>query len=76
MVPEVFKVIQFDTKHPVLGGDNVPPLVEIGLTDLPITGGLRPPQSPPPCDSPEVNYESPYSLMYCPSLQDLILNHV
>jgi len=23
----------------VLGGDNVPPLVEIGLTDLPKTGG-------------------------------------
>ena len=27
----------------VLGGDNVPPLVEIGLTDLPKTGGgVRP----------------------------------
>jgi hypothetical protein len=25
--------------HVVLGGDNVPPLVEIGLTDLPKTGG-------------------------------------
>ena len=24
----------------VLGGDNLPPLVEIGLTDLPKTGGL------------------------------------
>ena len=30
----------------VLGGDNVPPLVEIGLTDLPKTGGLKPPQPP------------------------------
>ena len=33
----------------VLGGENVPPLVEIGLTDLPKTGGgghvpPRPPQ--------------------------------
>ena len=36
----------------VLGGDNVSPLVEIGLTDLPnIGGGLKPPQ-PPPCDGP------------------------
>ena len=25
----------------VLGGDNVPPLVEIGLTDLPKTGGAK-----------------------------------
>ena len=32
----------------VLGGDNVPPLVEIGLTDLPKTGGgVRPPCLPP-----------------------------
>ena len=31
----------------VLGGDNVPPLVEIGLTDLPKTGGgVRPPCPP------------------------------
>ena len=36
----------------VLGGDNVSPLVEIGLADLPnIGGGLKPPQ-PPPCDGP------------------------
>ena len=34
----------------VLGGDNVPPLVEIGLTDLPKTGGAKAP--PPACDSP------------------------
>ena len=27
----------------VLGGDNVPPLVEIGLTDLPKTGGAKAP---------------------------------
>ena len=27
----------------VLGGDNVPPLVEIGLTDLPKTGGATAP---------------------------------
>ena len=25
----------------VLGGDNVPPMVEIGLTDLPKTGGAN-----------------------------------
>ena len=32
----------------VLGGDNVPPLVEIGLTDLPNTGrGAKPPPQPP-----------------------------
>ena len=38
----------------VLGGDNVSPLVEIGLADLPNIGGggLRPPQ-PPPCDGPD-----------------------
>ena len=29
--------------HVVLGGDNVPPLVEIGLTDLPKTGGAYAP---------------------------------
>ena len=28
----------------VLGGNNVPPLVEIGLTDLPKTGGAKAPQ--------------------------------
>ena len=33
--------------HIVLGGDNVPPLVEIGLTDLPKSGGTHaPPASP------------------------------
>ena len=32
----------------VLGGDNVPPLVEIGLTDLPKTGGAKAPPAPPP----------------------------
>jgi hypothetical protein len=31
----------------VLGGDNVPPLVEIGLTDLTKTGGAKAPQAPP-----------------------------
>ena len=29
--------------HIVLGGDNVPPLVKIGLTDLPKSGGARAP---------------------------------
>ena len=29
--------------HIVLGGDNVPPLVEIGLADLPKMGGTSPP---------------------------------
>ena len=34
--------------HVVLGGDNVPPLVEIGLTDLPKSGGgARAPPAPP-----------------------------
>ena len=32
----------------VLGGDNVSPLVEIGLADLPNIGGAQ----PPPCDGP------------------------
>ena len=31
----------------VLGGDNVSPLVEIGLTDLPKTGGAKAPPAPP-----------------------------
>ena len=31
----------------VLGGDNVPPLVEIGLTDLTKTGGAKAPKAPP-----------------------------
>ena len=31
----------------VLGGDNVFPMVEIGLTDLLKTGGLKSPQPPP-----------------------------
>ena len=33
--------------HIVLGGDNVPPLVEIGLTDPPKSGGARAPPAPP-----------------------------
>ena len=33
--------------HVVLGGDNVPPLVEIGLNGLPKTGGVRAPLAPP-----------------------------
>ena len=33
--------------HIVLGGDNVPHLVEIGLSDLPKTGGARAPPAPP-----------------------------
>ena len=32
--------------HIVLGGDNVPPLVEIGLTDPPKSGGHVPPWPP------------------------------
>ena len=32
----------------VLGGDNVPPMVEIGLTDLPKIGGAEASQAPPP----------------------------
>ena len=32
--------------HVILGGDNVPSLVEIGLTDLPKSGGHVPPRSP------------------------------
>ena len=35
----------------LLGGDNVSPLVEIGLADLPNIGGAKAPQ-PPPCDGP------------------------
>ena len=31
----------------VLGEDNVPPLVEIGLTDLPKSGGTMAPLAPP-----------------------------
>ena len=33
--------------HVLLGGDNVPPLVEIGLTDLPKSGGGTCPPTPP-----------------------------
>ena len=33
--------------HVLLGGDNVPPLVVIGLTDLPKSGGARAPPAPP-----------------------------
>ena len=32
--------------HIVLGGDNVPPLVEIGLTDLSKSGGAHAPRPP------------------------------
>ena len=32
--------------HIVLGGNNVPPQVEIGLTDLPKSGGARAPRPP------------------------------
>ena len=38
--------------HIVLGGDNVPPLVEIGLTDLSKSGGGTCPPGPPACDRP------------------------
>ena len=38
--------------HIELGGDNVPPLVEIGLTDLAKSGGHVPPW-PPACDGPD-----------------------
>ena len=31
----------------VMGGDNVPPLVEIGLTDPPKSGGAYAPPAPP-----------------------------
>ena len=37
--------------HVILGGDNVPPLVEIGLTDLTKSGGHGPP-GPLACDGP------------------------
>ena len=36
----------------VLGGDNVSPLVEIGLTDPPKSGGGRLPSTPQPCLPP------------------------
>ena len=32
--------------HVILGGDNLPPLVEIGLTDLTKSGGARAPRPP------------------------------
>ena len=38
--------------HIVLDGDNVPPLVEIGLTDLSKSGGEGG-HRPPACDRPE-----------------------
>ena len=44
----------------VLGGDNVSPLVEIGLTDVPKTGELKPPQ-PPACDGPVVGFAADQS---------------
>ena len=40
----------------VLGGDNVSPLVEIGLTDLPKTGGAIAPPSPPTGDGPVLHH--------------------
>ena len=33
--------------HVLLGGDNMPPLVEIGLTDRPKSGGAHAPPAPP-----------------------------
>ena len=33
----------------VMGGDNVSPLVEIGLSDLPNTGRVKAPPPQPPC---------------------------
>ena len=33
--------------HVILGGDNVPSLVEIGLADLPKSGGAQAPPAPP-----------------------------
>ena len=39
--------------HIALGGDNVPPLVDIGLTILSKSGrGARAPPAPPPCNRP------------------------
>ena len=38
--------------HVILGGDNVPPLVEIGLTDLTKTGRGNMPPCPPGSYSP------------------------
>ena len=38
--------------HVILGGDNVPPQVEIGLTDRPKTEDVRAPPAPA-CDRPE-----------------------
>ena len=61
--------------HIVLGGDNVPPLVEIGLTDLPKAGGrggggLRPP-SPLACNSPDCLYSK---IRYSYSLTSILGN--
>ena len=58
----------------VLGGDNVPPLVEIGLTDLPKTGGGTCPPGPPTCDRPETNpYFTPTKpiIFLCDGLHDV-----
>ena len=49
--------------HIVLGEDNVPPLVEIGLTYLPKSGGAR---APPPLATGLVS-------VYLPSISILIL---
>ena len=41
---------------PVLfGGNNLPPLVLVGLTDLPKSGGAMPPRPPPPETTPLEN---------------------
>ena len=43
--------------HIVLGGDNVPPLVEIGLTDLSKSEGAHAPPAPSLRHAWYVNYE-------------------
>ena len=43
----------------VMGGDYVPPLVEIGLTDLPKTGGAKAPPAPPLATALGDNVPSP-----------------
>ena len=45
----------------VMGGDNVSPLVKIGLADLPNIGGAKAPQ-PPPCDGPENSGTLPFKM--------------
>ena len=50
----------------VLGGDNVSPLVEWGLTDPPKSGGAAAPGPPclPPCCMPEFPYHSTTHFLY------------